>query len=45
MKNLFYGREEQFADLERLWGKRTSSFVIDAPDRGMVNAAGCRSIF
>ena len=27
MKNLFYGREEQFADLERLWGKRTSSFV------------------
>ena len=27
MQNLFYGREEQFADLNRLWGKRTSSFV------------------
>jgi hypothetical protein len=23
MKSSFYGREEQIADLERLWGKRT----------------------
>ena len=28
MKDSFYGRQEQIADLERLWGKRTSSFVI-----------------
>ena len=27
MKYSFYGREEQIADLERLWSKRTSSFV------------------
>ena len=27
MKYAFYGREEQIADLERLWNKRTSSFV------------------
>ena len=27
MKGSFYGRQEQIADLERLWGKRTSSFV------------------
>ena len=27
MKNSFYGRGEQIADLERLWSKRTSSFV------------------
>ena len=27
MKCSFYGRDEQIADLERLWGKRTSSFV------------------
>lgn len=27
MKYAFYGREEQIADLERLWSKRTSSFV------------------
>ena len=27
MKNTFYGRNEQIADLERLWSKRTSSFV------------------
>lgn len=27
MKNTFYGRDEQIADLERLWSKRTSSFV------------------
>ena len=27
MKYSFYGREEQIADLERLWSKRTASFV------------------
>lgn len=27
MKYPFYGREEQISDLERLWGKRTASFV------------------
>ena len=27
MKDSFYGRQDQIADLERLWGKRTSSFV------------------
>jgi len=27
MKYSFYGREEQIADLERLWSKQTSSFV------------------
>lgn len=27
MKYSFFGREEQIADLERLWSKRTSSFV------------------
>ena len=27
MQTLFYGREDQIADLNRLWGKRTSSFV------------------
>ena len=27
MKDSFFGRQEQIADLERLWGKRTSSFV------------------
>ena len=37
MKNLFYGREEQFADLERLWGKRTSSFVTCRGRRRICN--------
>ena len=27
MKNSFYGRDEQIADLERLWSKRTASLV------------------
>ena len=27
MQNMFYGREDQIEDLNRLWGKRTSSFV------------------
>ena len=27
MKGSFYGRDEQIADMERLWSKRTSSFV------------------
>lgn len=27
MKGLFFGREDQISDMERLWGKRTASFV------------------